>query len=66
MEIESAIRALPQQEFWQLAAWFDTAKERTWDAQIEADAKAGRLDFLFEEAEVARNAGTTHAWPTSS
>ena len=27
--------------------------EDAWDAQIEADAKAGRLDFLVEEAKQA-------------
>ncbi len=49
-EIESAISQLPQQEFWKLAEWFDGVRERTWDEQIEADAKAGNLDFLFEES----------------
>lgn len=66
MEIESAIRELPRQEFWKLAEWFDEVKERTWDEQIEADAKAGKLDFLFEEAAAARQAGTTQPWPASS
>ena len=42
-EIESAIRDLPQEEFWKLAEWFDEVKADAWDAQIEADAKAGRL-----------------------
>ena len=63
VEIESAIRELPQQEFWKLAEWFDEVKERTWDEQIEADANAGKLDFLFEEAAAARQAGTAQAWP---
>jgi len=66
MEIESAIRSLPQQEFWKLVQWFDAVKERNWDEQIEADAKTGRLDFLFEEAEYARKSGTTNAWPAGS
>ena len=66
MEIESAIRALPQQEFWKLAEWFDAVKERNWDEQIEADAKTGRLDFLFEEAENARKACTARVWPAES
>jgi hypothetical protein len=65
-EIESAIRELPKQEFWKLAEWFDEVKERTWDEQIEADAEAGKIDFLFEEAEAARQAGTTQPWPAKS
>jgi len=66
IEIESAIRKLPKQEFWKLAEWFDEVKERTWDEQIEADAKAGKIDFLFEEAEAARQAGTAQPWPAKS
>ena len=66
MEIESAIRALPQQEFWKLAEWFDAVKERNWDEQIAADSKDGRLDFLFEEAEAMRTAGTARGWPDKS
>ncbi len=65
-EIESAISQLPQQEFWKLAEWFDGVRERTWDEQIEADAKAGNLDFLFEEAEAARQAGANQTWPAQS
>lgn len=62
-EIESAIRGLPKDEFWKLAEWFDEVKEDAWDKQIEADAKEGRLDFLFDEADAARKAGTTKPWP---
>jgi hypothetical protein len=31
--------------------------------QIEEDAAAGKLDFLFEEAEQARLIGTLRDWP---
>lgn len=51
LEIEEAITTLPQQEFWKLAEWFDERKADAWDAQIEADAAAGKLDFLWEEAQ---------------
>ncbi|MDH4453467.1 MAG: hypothetical protein QE570_09855 [Verrucomicrobiota bacterium] len=63
LEIESAISRLPKQEFWQLSEWFDRVKERTWDEQMEADALAGNLDFLFEEAENARLTGNNMPWP---
>ena len=29
------------------------------------DADAGKLDFLFEEAEAERGAGQLHDWPPS-
>jgi hypothetical protein len=66
LEIEEAISTLPQEEFWKLAEWFEEAKERTWDEQIEADAAAGKLDFLFDEAEAARRSGSSIAWPAKS
>jgi len=61
MEIESAIRQLPESEFWKLSAWFDELRANAWEQQIELDAKAGKLDFLFEEAK--REAGSLKAWP---
>jgi hypothetical protein len=66
LEIESAISRLPKQEFWQLSEWFDRVKERTWDEQMEADSEAGKLDFLFEEAENARLTGNTKPWPAGA
>ena len=36
---------------------------RTWAKQIKADAASGKLDFLFEEAERERAAGTLRDWP---
>lgn len=59
LEIESAIRELPKEEFWKLAEWFDEVKGIAWDEQIESDAKAGRLDFLWETAEKEIAAGET-------
>lgn len=64
-EIESAIRGLPKEDFWKLAEWFDQVKADAWDKQMQADGAAGRLDFLFEEAEAARKAGTAKPWPAT-
>jgi hypothetical protein len=63
VEIESAIAKLPKKEFWELASWFDDVKNRAWDEQMEADAAAGKLDFLFEEAEHEQTEGRTREWP---
>jgi len=34
-----------------------------WDRQMEADAKAGKLDFLMCEADEAIRDGTLRDWP---
>jgi len=66
LEIEAAISELPKQEFWKLAEWFDDVRERTWDEQMAADAQAGKLDFLFAEAEASRQAGKNKPWPVGA
>jgi hypothetical protein len=50
-EIESAIAQLPDSEIARLAEWFQEFQARAWDAQIERDMGAGRLDALIEQAE---------------
>ena len=37
--------------------------EDAWDRQIEADAKAGKLDFLVREADDAIRTETMRDWP---
>lgn len=37
--------------------------EDAWDRQIEADAKAGKLDFLVREADEAIRSETLRDWP---
>jgi hypothetical protein len=49
-EIEQAIRQLPPEELAKLRAVFAELDHEIWDAQIEADAAAGRPDALAEEA----------------
>ena len=35
-----------------------------WDAQMDADSAAGRLDFLFEEADEETRTGGLRQWPS--
>jgi mRNA-degrading endonuclease RelE of RelBE toxin-antitoxin system len=49
-EIESAIEKLDPKEIRRVADWLDELRERLFDERIEADAKAGKLDKLMEEA----------------
>ncbi len=53
VEIEEAIKRLREPQLGELRQWFDEYVADLWDAQIEADAKAGKLDFLLTEAEQA-------------
>ena len=39
--------------------------EDAWDRQMEADAGAGKLDFLLREADDAIRSDTLREWPGS-
>ena len=49
-KIQIAIESLSDEDFAQLRQWFADRDWERWDEQIAADAAAGRLDFLIEEA----------------
>ena len=49
-EIESAIRQLSREELAALRDWFQEFDAEAWDRQLEAEAQAGRLDHLADEA----------------
>ena len=48
--IEQAIEQLPAHELAEFRQWFTKFDESVWDAQIETDANAGKLDTLAAEA----------------
>ncbi len=48
--IKQAIEALPDDDFAELRKWFSEKDWAKWDRQIEMDSRAGKLDFLAEEA----------------
>lgn len=48
-EIESAITQLPRAQVAELATWFEQFHAQLWDAQLEEDVRAGRLDSLLDE-----------------
>ena len=56
-EIQQAITRLSMAEQRQLARWFEEALEDAWDAQIQGDIKAGRLNDLIARAETDIAAG---------
>ena len=49
-QLEQRIGNLSPQDLAKFRAWFIEFDARVWDAQIEADAKAGKLDNLINEA----------------
>jgi hypothetical protein len=58
-QIEQSVAALSKEEMKKFAAWFAELQADLWDQQIEADAKAGRLDTLAAKALAEHKAGKT-------
>lgn len=56
-EIEQAIKGLRPNELAEFRHWFTEWDGAAWDAQIDADAQAGKLDVLAEEALAEYRAG---------
>lgn len=63
-EIEQAAERLAPAEFARLASWVSARHHNLWRQQMDRDSAAGKLDFLFEEAETEREAGMMHDWPS--
>ena len=57
--ITAAIAALPPEQVAQIRAWLDERAEAEWDAQIERDERAGRLNALADRALAEHKAGRT-------
>jgi hypothetical protein len=56
-DIEKAVTQLSTEELAKLRAFLDELEADQWDAQIERDAKAGKLDNLEERALANLKAG---------
>ena len=59
--IEKQIESLDDHAFSELTAWFVEYEHARWEHQIKADASAGKLDFLVEEALSEHKSGKTSA-----
>lgn len=60
-EIREAIRKLPPQEAWNLAAELREHFDALWDEQFEDDVKAGRLDDVIARAREEHASGKTRS-----
>jgi hypothetical protein len=56
-EIEKAVEKLPADQLARFRAWFEEFDTARFDAKIERDAKAGKLDQLAREAKADFQAG---------
>ena len=57
--IDRQIDELSREEFTELRDWVLERDGATWDAQIEADTRSGKLDELLKEAQADFKAGRT-------
>ena len=57
-ELKAEIERLSSPELAELSRWLAERDWARWDTEIEADATAGRLDFLTREARAEKAKGT--------
>ena len=55
--LKAEITQLTAEELTELAQWLSERQWESWDAQIEADSQAGRLNFLIDEAQTEKSEG---------
>ncbi len=55
--LQAEIENLSSEDFAQLREWIAERDWQNWDQQIERDSAAGKLDFLWEEAQTAKRQG---------
>ncbi|MCX6640412.1 MAG: hypothetical protein NTW14_08035 [bacterium] len=60
-DLKKVISELPEKEYKQFRRWFAERDWQRWDQQIAADSRAGKLDFLVEEAKAAKKQGKLRA-----
>jgi hypothetical protein len=58
-QIEQQIRELSSGEFSELRDWVLEQDWKAWDAQVETDARSGKLDKVIAEADADYKAGRT-------
>ena len=56
-QLKESIESLSKQEFTLLRKWFFQKEWEKWDKQIKEDSKAGKLDFLVNEAGKEKQSG---------
>jgi hypothetical protein len=62
-QIEATIQGLPPEKYQRLVQWFRDREQARWNEQMDRDSSAGKLDFLFDEAEHESKQGLLREWP---
>ena len=57
LDIQEAIRALPDEEFGTFSSWFEQYEEERWDRQIERDQRSEPLRSMMARARTDFEAG---------
>jgi len=55
--IQAEIESLSSEDFVRLREWIAQRDWQNWDRQIERDSAAGKLDYLREEVQAAKQQG---------
>lgn len=55
--IQAEIESLSHEDFARLREWVVERDWQIWDRRIERDSAAGKLDFLRQEVEAAKQQG---------
>ena len=56
-ELKTQIASLPGEDIAEIFRWLSEKDWELWDKEIEADSRAGKLDFLVQEARKEKNGG---------
>ena len=57
VEIQEAVKGLPEEQFEVFSSWFEQYEEQRWDRQIERDQKSPALRSLMDKARADFEAG---------
>lgn len=57
-ELKAQIESLRSDEVAEIFRWLSEKDWESWDKEIEADSRAGKLDFLAHEARGEKAKGT--------
>ena len=58
-DLKKQIQELSPEELTAFREWFTKFDANTWDQEVEADVKGGKLDALAERARRDHNAGSS-------
>jgi hypothetical protein len=56
-ELKAQIEQLPDEQLSEIFRWLSEKDWERWDAQLESDFQAGKLEFLANEARAAKAKG---------